>query len=168
MTQRKPSSSDANSRRYLLSYSQFRAVFLSLLLVASAVAIPLFYTGGPTSDSGVARAQSSINGNDADVVYFGTSGTVKALDTSDKTVIWSHSSGLSGDIENVVLSPDGSTLYVSDTNNGRVAALDASTGDELWGSNYHSSSVQGLGVSPNGEYVYSASQDDTVKKLPRR
>ncbi len=60
-------------------------------------------------------------------------------------------------------SPDGDTIYIS--SGSTVKALDSDTRDVIWSSNAHSDTVYSVALSPDGETVYTGSDDNTVKAL---
>jgi len=94
------------------------------------------------------------------VVYSGSGdNTVKAVDASDGSQLWSHSLH-----SNFVWSVHASNGVVySGSGDDTVKAVDASDGTELWSHSLHSGNVQSVHAS-NG-VVYSGSYDDTVKAV---
>ena len=88
--------------------------------------------------------------------------TVKLLDASDGTELWSIS-GYGSDVLSVAPMPSGDQI-VSGSGDNTVKLLDASDGTELW-SNGHGDDVTSVAPMPSGDQIVSASNDKTVRLL---
>jgi|GEM_PF-2508910 len=140
------SSSDDDRRWSLPSYGQVRALFLSVLLIASAVAMPLLYTGitdrGGTALAAAAdqnwtyNAGGSIGDNydgitvDGDTLYAGSDdGTLHAVNRATGNEYWTTTVG--GKIDSTPTIVDDLVILGTD-DSGQVKAYDKETGTEEW------------------------------------
>jgi len=115
-------------------------------------------------DSATVYATSGSNAPGSTAPHYWTA----ALDAATGTQQWQatyHGPGTSAATTGIVLSPDGSAVYVtgsatqaSGLNEYATIGYDAATGHQLWLANYRTANVNdnaaGLAVSPDGAAVY--------------
>lgn len=152
-----------NLKRLEKVYSSLKeyapVIAMSFLILLSVVSAGGLYTQ-PFTDTGYSSVEAQQPEN---VLYVGDTSGIKALDPLDGSLIWEKDLSVSGTINDIEVSNDGSKIYFG-TGDGRVMSMYTSNQSLEWEYLY-SSVVNDVSPSESNGVLYATANEDTVKEI---
>lgn len=141
------------------SKAEWKSIAVVIMMLVSIPAGVAFVGTQPITEEQQGTAQAAAG----DVIFTASmDNTVKALDSSDGSTIWTFS-GHTSDVNSVKSSPTGDVVYTASAD-GTAKALDSETGELIWSSSKFIA-AQSVDPSPHGSRVFVGGANDNVRAL---